>query len=119
MTKPRLHLDADTSKKALQWALLERGHDVTRTPNEWMSFEASDEQQFLGATAQGRIIFTHNIRDFLLLANRYSSHTGLILSTQRSLKLSEVIEALDRLLSETEAEEWIGQVRWLNDWKRK
>lgn len=118
MTKPRLHLDADTSKKTLQRALLERGHDVTRTPNEWMPLEASDEQQFLGAIAQGRIIFTHNIRDFLLLAKRYPSHTGLILSAQHSLRLGEVIGALDRMMSETEAEEWIGQVRWLNDWRK-
>lgn len=58
MSKPRLHLDEDTSIKALVRALHERDHNVTRTPNEWM--------------------------------------------------------ALD---SETEAEEWIGQVRWLNDWK--
>ena len=117
MTKPRLHLDADTSKKALQRALLERGHDVTRTPNEWISLEASDEQQFLGATAQGRIIFTHNIRDFLLLAKRHPSHAGLVLSSQRAFKLREVIIALDRMLNETETEQWIGQVRWLNDWR--
>jgi hypothetical protein len=118
MTKPRLHLDADTSKKAVQKALLERGFDVTRTPNEWMPLEASDEQQFLGAIAQGRIIFTYNIRDFLFLAKRFPSHAGLILSAQRSLKLGEVIGALDRVLSETKAEEWIGQVRWLNDWRK-
>jgi hypothetical protein len=117
MTKPRLHLDADTSKKVLQKALLERGHDVTRTPNEWMPLDANDVQQFLGATAQGRIIFTHNIRDFQLLIKRYPSHAGLVLSAQRALNLSEIIGALDRMLNETEAEEWIGQVRWLNDWR--
>ena len=32
MTGPRLHLDADTSMRALQRALTERGHDVTHTP---------------------------------------------------------------------------------------
>lgn len=35
MARPRLHLDVDTSKKSLHKALMERGHDVTRTPNEW------------------------------------------------------------------------------------
>jgi hypothetical protein len=34
--KPSLHLDADASIKALYQALIDRGHDVTRTPNEWM-----------------------------------------------------------------------------------
>ncbi len=51
MTKPKLHLDADTSRKAMLEALSARGHDVTRIP-------------------------------------------------QADL-----------------AEEWVGQVRWLSDWK--
>ncbi len=115
--RPRLHLDADTSKKALWRALLERGHDVTRTPNDWMPLDASDEAQLLGATAQGRCIFTHNLRDFLALAKRYPQHGGIILAAQQSLSLAEIINALDRLLSETSAADWPGQVRWLNDWR--
>ena len=58
MCKPRLHLDADASRISLWKALLKRGHDVTRTPNDWMKLDATDEQQILGATAQGRCIFT-------------------------------------------------------------
>lgn len=114
MTEPRLHLDADTSRISLMRALLERGHDVTRTPNEWMSFDATDEQQLLGATAQGRCIFTFNIRDFLVLAKRYPHNGGIILSSQKPM--TELLPALDRLLSETDASDWQGQVRWLNDW---
>ncbi|MEM9004320.1 MAG: hypothetical protein AAGE59_12455 [Cyanobacteria bacterium P01_F01_bin.86] len=30
----KLHLEADTSIKALHTALTERGHDITRTPND-------------------------------------------------------------------------------------
>ena len=56
-----LHLDADTSSKALHNALLERGHDVTRTPTDWMPLDDSDEQQLLGVTAQGRAIFTYTM----------------------------------------------------------
>jgi hypothetical protein len=62
MSKPLLHLDADTSIKALQTALLSRDRDVTRTPTDWMPLDASDETQLLGATARGRCIFTFNIR---------------------------------------------------------
>jgi hypothetical protein len=43
MSSPRLHLDADASVKALQTALVARGHDVTPTPNDWMAAEAGDE----------------------------------------------------------------------------
>jgi hypothetical protein len=79
--------------------------------------DASDELQLLGATAQGRCIFTFNIRDFLVLADRYPQHGGIILAAQSSWTLSSLIAALDRLLSETQADEWIGQVRWLNQWR--
>jgi hypothetical protein len=79
VTKPRLHLDADTSIKALHTALLRRGHDVTRTPS-------------------------------------YAQHGGIILAAQRRWTRAGLIAALDRLLAETQAEDWSSQVRWLNDW---
>jgi hypothetical protein len=117
--KLHLHLDADTSSKALQHALLERGHDVTRTPTAWMPIDASDEQQLLGATAQGRAIFTYNIRDFIILDERYPHHAGIILARQKTMSLNELINALDRVLRETDADEWIGRTRWLSDWRHQ
>ena len=57
MSRPQLHLDADASIKALHLALVTRGHDVTRTPTDWMPLAASDEAQLLGAKAQGRCYF--------------------------------------------------------------
>jgi len=116
---PKLHLDADASSKALQQALLNRGLDVTRTPNEWMHADASDEQQLLGATAQGRVIFTYNIRDFQYLAKQYTHHAGILLASQRSFTLHELIELLAKSLSTTTTNEWVGQVRWLNDWRNE
>ncbi len=117
MSRPKLHLDADTSIRSLQQALITRGHDVTRTPCDWIAGDASDEEQLLAATAQGRCLFTFNIRDFTALAAIYERHGGIILAAQRSWTLSELIETLDRALSTTEAEEWVGQVRWLNEWR--
>ncbi|MGB8984460.1 MAG: DUF5615 family PIN-like protein [Anaerolineales bacterium] len=116
--KLHLHLDADASSKALHTALLKRGHDVTRTPNSWMALDASDEMQLLGATAQGRAIFTYNIRDFIVLGQRHPQHAGIILAYQKSMGLPEVIDALDRVLRESGADEWTGKTRWLNDWRR-
>jgi hypothetical protein len=117
MPETRLHLDADTSIKALYSALVARGHDVTRTPNGWMPLAASDETQLLGATAQGRCIFTFNVRDFLLLAQRYPQHAGIILAAQSTRTLAGLILALDRLLAETTGDDWRGQVHWLNRWQ--
>ncbi len=117
MPSPKLHLDADVSIKALQRALLERGHDVTRTPNEWIQSDASDEAQLLGATAQGRCILTFNVRDFLALAARYPDHGGIVLAYQRSWKLSSLVAAVDRMLTQTGEDDWPGQIRWLNQWR--
>ena len=117
MAPPRLHLDADTSLKALHTALVDRGHDVTRTPTSWMPRDASDSEQLLGATAQGRVLFTFNVSDFPTLVRHYPHHGGLLLAAQRRWMLSDLIAALDRMLSETQQEEWRGQVRWLNQWR--
>jgi len=103
MSKLLLHLDADTSIKALHRALIARAHDVTRTPNDWIDLDATDEIQLLEATARLRCIFTFNIRDFLVLAQRYPNHRGIILAAQNSWTLSRLITALDCMLSETPA----------------
>ena len=92
-------------------------HDVTRTPNDWMRRAASNERQLLGATAHGRCIFTFNSRDFVALSKKYTHHRGIILAAQSSWSLSALIDALDRTFIETGAEDWVGQVRWLNDWR--
>jgi hypothetical protein len=117
MARPLLHLDADSSIRALHAALRSRGYDVTRTPNVWMPPDAMDVEQLLGSTAPGRILFTFNIPDFQVLARRYPAHAGISLAAQRSWTLSGLITALDRVRSETTAEAWNGQVRWLNQWR--
>ncbi len=116
MLKPKLHLDADSSQKALHKALLKLDHDVTRTPNDWMPLAATDATQLLKATEQGRIIFTFNIGDFMRLAAKQPNHAGIILAQQRDWPLARQIKALNRLLTETTAVSWHSQVRWLNDW---
>jgi len=117
VAEAQLHLDADASIKALVNALRERGHDVTRTPNDWMPADASDREQLLGATAQGRVIFTFNIRDFLALAKKHPRHAGILLAAQSRWSLAELADALDQALSTIDEKDWHGQVRWLNDFR--
>ena len=81
-----------------------------------MPLDATDEAQLLGATAQGRCILTFNVRDFMVLAQRYPHHGGIVLAAQASWTLAALIAAIDWLLSESETDDWIGRVRWLNDW---
>ena len=117
MAKLRLHLDADTSIKALHTALLSRGYDVTRTPCEWIAADASDVDQLLSATTQKRCIFTFNVRDFVVLSHRHPHHQGILLAAQKSWTLTTLIGALDQALSESEQTDWQGVVRWFNDWR--
>lgn len=112
-----MHLDADVSYRVLQRVLLERGHDVTRTPCEWMPLDAGDEQQLLQATARGRCILTFNIGDFVRLAHIHPAHAGIVLAQQKDWDLGTLIAALDRMLTQTSAEQWPGSVRWLNEWR--
>lgn len=118
MPAVKLHLDADASRKDLLEALISRGHDVTRTPTHGLPGDASDEHQLLWSTAQGRVLFTHNISDFIRLAGEYPNHGGIILASQTRYSLSQLITLLDKVLSEASAEEFAGRVRWLSDWRQ-
>ncbi len=62
-------------------------------------------------------LFTFNIGDFQQLARRIPEHRGILLASQQSFKLKELITLLDHVLLETDSEEWVGQVRWLSDWR--
>ena len=75
--------------------------------------DAKDETQLLGATAQGRAIFTFNIRDFIPLSRVHSRHQGIVLAARKSWSLPSLIAALDRFLLESDAQEMMGRVVWL------
>lgn len=116
MSKPKLHLDEDSSRNALYEALTSNGHDVTRTPNEWIKKKASDEEQLQKASEHGRSVFSFNIKHFLQMARKFPKHKGIILSKQKPLSI--ILKALNRFLNESSAEEMENQVRWLSDWEK-
>jgi hypothetical protein len=118
MANPKLHLDMDASRKDLYKALLDRNLDVTRTPNKDMPENASDEFQLLWASAHQRIIFTFNIKDFIKLSKKHPFHAGILLANQKNTNVSELIDLLTKVLTITTPEEWLGQVRWIQDWKK-
>lgn len=117
MGKPRLHLDADASRKDLNSALVSMGHDVTRTPAPGLALDASDEIQLLWASAHDRILFTFNIGNFRQLARRIPEHRGILLASQKSFTLKELINLFDHVLTDTDVDDWVGQVRWLSAWR--
>ncbi len=89
-----------------------------RTPAPGFALDASDRRfQLLWASAHDRILFTFNIGDFQQLAGKIPEHRGILLASQQSFTLKELINLLDHVLTETDADEWVGQVRWLSDWR--
>ena len=106
----------DASRRDLYKALIERGFDVTRTPNTEIHEDASDEYQLLWATTHQRVLFTHNIKDFINLSREHPYHSGIILANQNSWNVGQSIHVLSRVMSETTSDDWIGEVRWINDW---
>ncbi|NOH03813.1 MAG: DUF5615 family PIN-like protein [Chloroflexi bacterium] len=116
MSKPKLHLDEDASRTALYKALTSSGHDVTRTPNEWINKGAKDEEQLQKASDHGRAIFSFNTKDFLRIAQHVSTHKGIIVSKRKPFSI--VLKALMRFFNESSTEEMEDQVRWLSDWEK-
>ncbi|GAB4146842.1 MAG: hypothetical protein Fur0021_05220 [Candidatus Promineifilaceae bacterium] len=84
--------------------------------NDWLPENASDAAQLEEATQRGRVILTYNIRHFAPLARQFPDHAGIILAHQYDWNLPRLRKALARLLTETTASSWHGQVRWLNEW---
>ena len=116
MTQPKLHLDMDTSRRDVYQALIKKGHDVTRTPNPEVAQDVSDEYHLLWATSHRRILFSFNVKDYMRLAKLHPYHSGILLANQKSTRPGLLILVLDRILNQTAAEDWIGQVRWINEW---
>lgn len=115
----KLHLDMDTSRKDLYKALLDKGYDVTRTPNKDLAEDASDEIQLLWATSHQRIIFTFNIKDYINLSKKHPFHAGILLANQSTTNISQLIQVLSEVLADTNNEIWTGQVRWIQEWIKK
>lgn len=116
MPNLKLHLDMDTSRKDLCKALLDKGYDVTRTPNKEIPEDASDEIQLLWATSHQRIIFTFNIKDYINLSKKHPFHAGILLANQSTTNISQLILVLSKILDNTANEIWVGQIRWIQDW---
>jgi hypothetical protein len=67
-----------------------------------MARDASDTEPLLGATAQGWV------HDSPVLVQQYPQHGDLVLAAQQNWSVSQLIAALDALLTETEATDWPG-----------
>jgi predicted nuclease of predicted toxin-antitoxin system len=117
MAQIALYLDEDV-RPTLAKILRERGFNVLTAVEAGM-IGKSDREQLELAISQGRAILTHNIGDYVQLAQEYArqqrSHAGIIISDQVPLK--ELLQRTLRLLATLSAEEMRGRFEWLNRYR--
>ncbi len=110
MNTIRLYLDADAQRGTLISALRLRGVDV-ETANEAGLQDASDPEQLAHAAAQGRTLYSFNVRDFMVLHHtslaESKEHAGIILAQQQRYGVGEQMRRLLLLIQKNSA----GQIR--------
>ena len=116
----RLFLDAHLSSHSIAAPLRAQGHDI-RCVDEEIDREGLDDEPLLAlATADGRILVTANVKDFVPIlaawAGDQRSHAGCIL-IPRSIphgQFGAIIEGVRRLLVEVpEQDAWRNRATWL------
>ena len=113
----RLYVDEDAMDRDLVQALRARGVDVITALDAGM-IERRDEDHLRYATAQGRVLYTFNIRDFYLLHAAFQAenrpHAGIILAQQQRYSIGLQVRRLLRLIASTPAEEMKNRVEFLS-----
>lgn len=107
-------LDAHLSGSKVGSALEDLGHDVKAT--ERME-RLSDEALLEMAAEQGRVLITHNVKDFArILGSRppEKSHPGLIFipSSIRLNHFGTLISGIQETISGFSQEQWVDKVAW-------
>ena len=115
----QLYLDEDSMDRDLARALMARGLDVRSVLDANMAGHP-DAQQLEYATAQGRVLYSSNVRDFHRLHYEYMaarrSHSGIILVSQQRFSIGEQLRRLLNLTSSLSAEEMKDRLEFLRAW---
>lgn len=115
----RLYLDEDSMDRSLTRALLARGLDVTSVRDTKMA-GYPDAQQLEYATAQERVLYSSNVRDFHQLHHQYMearrSHSGIILVSQQRFSIGEQLRRILTLVSSLSAEAMKDRLEFLSSW---
>ena len=117
MAHIKLFLDEDV-RPLLAVVLRQRGYNAVHV-SEVDRAGKSDPEQLSYAVRQERAMFTHNVRDYLLLDRKYRAqgkeHHGIIVSDQ--VPLRELLRRTLCCLSRSNAQEVRNQIIWLHDFK--
>lgn len=100
-------------------ALEARGLDVTNAVDAGR-VSLADREQLEYSTAEGRVLFTYNMGDFLSLHAELVSegrpHGGLIVAPQQRYSVGEQMRRVLRISRKRTSEEMISRVEFLSAW---
>ncbi len=115
-----LYLDEDAQDNDLIDTLRLRGVDVVGAREAGMHGR-DDEDHLLLATAQGRILYGFNAKDFYRLHTEFLTqgrpHGGIILAKQQYYSVGEQMRRLLKLIATRSAEEMQDQIEFLSAWE--
>ncbi|MCL4456619.1 MAG: DUF5615 family PIN-like protein [Nitrospirae bacterium] len=113
----KVYIDEDVSFSFAQ-ALLNRGVDAVTTHQRGDDGK-SDAEQFRYAAEEGRLIFTHNKRDFRILHNEYlqtgKEHSGIVLSDQ--LPVGIMLKRFMKLWFSLSSADMRNRLEFLSNWE--
>jgi|688.fasta_scaffold21202_4 hypothetical protein len=115
MTSIRLYLDEDSMDWVLVEALRSRGIDIV-TVQEVGTQGYRDDEQLAWATAQNRVLYSHNIADFCRLHSEWLElgrlHSGIALMAQDTA-IGDQVRGLTGLVRLRTAEAMVNQLLFL------
>lgn len=106
----RFHLD-ESVHLAVAEGLRRRGIDVT-TPRDADLLGAPDDAHLAFAHTNARVVVTHDA-DFLQLAGRGVSHSGIAFCHNQSRSIGQMIRALELLWMTDDAEGFQARVEFI------
>ncbi len=113
----KIYFDEDVPSSFAN-ALINRGVDVITT-QQAKNLRQSDAKQLLYATAEKRVVFTHNKRDFILLHKEYlqsgKEHSGIIISDQ--LPTSVLLKRFMKLWFSLKDTNMKNRIEFLSSWR--
>ena len=114
----RLYFDEDALHRRLKQALNERGVDVLTSEEAGMR-ERDDKDHLDFATAQGRVLYSFNIRNYCRIHTECivsdKPHAGMILAPQQRYSIGEQMRRLMRIVNARTAEQMTNQLEFLSN----
>ncbi|HMG75179.1 MAG TPA: DUF5615 family PIN-like protein [Pyrinomonadaceae bacterium] len=115
----RLYFDEDAMDNDVVRALRLRGVEVM-TAHDFALIGSSDEEQLAHATANGRVLYSFNVSDFMALHVSYlvagKQHAGIVLAQQQRYVVGEQMRRLLRLVEMKPAESMLNTLEFLSAW---